>query len=113
MVHSHNIEIYTNTLTFLIEELENVSAKRDNLGEIRETLMKRLERRQLRVIKLEERAAEVRALESRIKRTKKKVSELNDQISQIDFPVFACHYFMRNTLFISRTSSHNVMKLYR
>ena len=84
MAHSHNIKTYTNTLTFLIEELENVSAKRDNLGEIRETLMKRLERRQLRVMNLEERAAEVRALESRLKRTKKKISELKDQISQID-----------------------------
>ena len=86
MAHSHNIKTYTNTLTFLIEELENVSAKRDNLGEIREGLMKRLERRQPRVMKLEERATEVRALESRVKRTKKKVSELNDQILQIDFP---------------------------
>ena len=33
---------------------------------------------------LEERAAEVRALESRLKRTKKKISELKDQMSQID-----------------------------
>ena len=86
MAHSHNIKTYTNTLTFLIEELENVSAKRDNLGEIRETLMKRLERKQLQVMKLEERAAEVRVLESRVKRTKKKVSKLNDQISLMDFP---------------------------
>ena len=84
MAHSRKVKTYTNTLTFLIEELENVSAERGNLGEIRETLMKRLERRQLRVMNLEERAAEVRALESRLKRTKKKISELKDQISQID-----------------------------
>ena len=84
MAHSHNIKTYKNTLTFLIEEFDNVSAKRDNLGEIRETLMKRLEGRQLRVMNLEERAAEVRALECRLKRTKKKISELKDQISQID-----------------------------
>ena len=84
MAHSRKVKTYTNTLTFLIEELENVSAERGNLGEIRETLMKRLERRQLRVMNLEERGAEVRDLESRLKRTKKKISELKDQISQID-----------------------------
>ena len=84
MAHSHNIEVYTNVLTFLIEELENARTKRDNLWENRETLMKRLERKQLRVLKLEERAAEVRALESRVKRTKKKIPEIDDQISQID-----------------------------
>ena len=50
--------------------------------------MKRLERKQLQVMKLEERAAEVRVLESRVKRTKKKVSKLNDQISLMDFSIY-------------------------
>lgn len=51
-------------------------AKRDHIRQIRGTFMKRLERKQLRIMKLEERAAVVRALENIVNLTKMKVSAL-------------------------------------